>query len=868
VNLVIGAFRWRVLLSAYGAAAIPSFGRLVHAYYVGFFYNTYFPGGVGGDVVRGVLTRRAFGEAGATSSVAVVFVERILGLGGLLLLVAGSTLAAPRPGTEAVLPAAGLGLLAAGAVIGAIAGGRRLGGIAALPERIAGFLRGLPALERPVAFALALALSLVTHSFVALTGWCVLVGLHPDVGFLDAVIVVPLSMATAFLPVSVGGLGVREAAFERLATGLLGVSTPDAVAAALLIDLTQFLVAGAGGLLALLPAKDEGRVTDRLLGLPVGRRLPTLACAAAVFLAYLATMATGPTGYDSAELAMVAHQLGRGHPTGQPLHTLLAFPLTRLFGAMLGAALLSAVAGATSVVSVASLRHRLAPGLGEAGLVAIGLGAVQYLVWEPATRVEVYALAHALGLWALAKARDEGPAAPHALQAGLAVGLSASANPLLGVAYGLAVPSAAASRIDGRSALAGLGGAALGLLPYLYVPLIGLRTDVFLWGDDLGAYFRGADYAHNQTIDPSTFLEHVGVLLAWYGARGLLPTLLAGLLAWGVLSRGLARAALPIVFAIPLAFVSFNVVFHPDVPDYAGYLSGAQLLAAGALGAALDRGLARGGRFRIYALLGALALLPPLFAPHLRPARRSHPSPVAALVDLAAEEAPEGAVLVVASDHWVGGWLYGQEVDGRRPDLVLVPYGLASSGWYFEHLARRHPALAPFELRGPGGRDGRVRRLVAAQDAPVLVESLELALRVGRPVCAVGVLGVLAGPDGCPAEPDPSVATRRLAGMAPTWGEDLETLARVGVDRAELLWHLGRGRQAEAAARAGLRGAYGIDTPGEIAETVRPLPRPLPPWPRPAALADPARNLSVAAALRELGGDPEGGRRLRERAGP
>ena len=69
-GLCCGMVRWRFLLRAYGAIDLPSWPRVAHLYFVGHFYNTYAPGGVGGDVIRGVAGRKAFGDldlASATS---------------------------------------------------------------------------------------------------------------------------------------------------------------------------------------------------------------------------------------------------------------------------------------------------------------------------------------------------------------------------------------------------------------------------------------------------------------------------------------------------------------------------------------------------------------------------------------------------------------------------------------------------------------------------------------------------------------------------------------------------------------------------------------------------------------------------------
>ena len=263
VNLVLGALRWRVLLAAYGAPRPPRIARLVHAYFVGFFYNTYLPGGVGGDVVRGVVTRSAFGEEGSTSataSVAVVLVERVLGLSGLLLVVSGTSLVEPLPGTEGVLPFSAALLVAALSGVALLAMGRRLA--PRLPARLEAIAAALPKIERPLPFGAALGMSLVTQALIALTGWVLLASITAgEVTLGDALVLVPLAMAAVYFPFSVGGSGVREAAFVALGTRALGMSEGDALAASLLLWITQLAVGGVGGVLSLV-APLEARARD------------------------------------------------------------------------------------------------------------------------------------------------------------------------------------------------------------------------------------------------------------------------------------------------------------------------------------------------------------------------------------------------------------------------------------------------------------------------------------------------------------------------------------------------------------------------------------------------------------------------------
>ena len=246
-NLWVGAIRWRMLLAAYGSPRRPSLARLTHVYWVGFFYNNYVPGGVGGDVVRGVVTRQSFGERGTTASMTVVLVERALGLSGLLLLVSGANLLRPLPGTEDVLFLSALGLMAAAAGIGFVALSRRIA--PRLPGKLGALAASIPVIERPLPFAGALGVSLGTQGLVALTGWFLLASVTGGAVTLgDAFVVVPLAMAATYIPFSIGGAGFREGAFVYFCATYLGVAEADAVAASLLIWGTQLAVSGLGGL--------------------------------------------------------------------------------------------------------------------------------------------------------------------------------------------------------------------------------------------------------------------------------------------------------------------------------------------------------------------------------------------------------------------------------------------------------------------------------------------------------------------------------------------------------------------------------------------------------------------------------------------
>jgi len=251
-GLVCGMIRWRLLLRAYGAIDLPTWPRIAHLYFVGHFYNTYAPGGVGGDVIRGVAGRKAFGDldwASATSGVAVVFIERVIGVSALLALAAGAYLFRPIPGMESVGIWAGIGIVGAAAVLFGIALAPSLA--PHLPEKLGKPLRALPRLYSIWPFAAAVLLSLVIHCVNIVAGHSIMHSLEPSVTFAQSAVVMPLIGASAFFPLTVGGAGVREAAFAAF-YGAVGVVEATAYAGSLSFWATQLITAGVGGVINLL----------------------------------------------------------------------------------------------------------------------------------------------------------------------------------------------------------------------------------------------------------------------------------------------------------------------------------------------------------------------------------------------------------------------------------------------------------------------------------------------------------------------------------------------------------------------------------------------------------------------------------------
>ena len=244
----LGARRWSILLRAFGATNIPPLGFLFRTYLVGTFYNTCLPGAVGGDLVRGIVSRLAFADGKAASGLATVFVERLMGMTALLLLASSATLWHPLGGVAHLPWLAGLALAAVGATLVFLASARRLARV--LPGPLGRLVAQIPTPERYAPLVPVILLSLAIQACVALGGHLLVHAMSPSVSLVQSLAIIPLAAASAFLPFTLSGLGVREAAFVVL-YGAVGVPKSIAVAGSLAMFSCHVSVALLGGVLTL-----------------------------------------------------------------------------------------------------------------------------------------------------------------------------------------------------------------------------------------------------------------------------------------------------------------------------------------------------------------------------------------------------------------------------------------------------------------------------------------------------------------------------------------------------------------------------------------------------------------------------------------
>jgi glycosyltransferase 2 family protein len=221
LTLAIAVWRWRLLLHTQGYRA--SMGRLSATYLVATFFNNFLPSNIGGDVIRVRDSNKLTGST--TTSLAVVAIDRILGLGALYVLALGAYLAAgPQlrdlAGARPALLA--LGVLFAGLAyvffrpgtarrVMAAVGGTHLPWAQARFEQVQGAVHVYR--EEVAAVWAAFAGSIALQALVVYYYFFVGRALHIPVALSACFLIVPLCTLVQTLPISFNGWGVRESVF-------------------------------------------------------------------------------------------------------------------------------------------------------------------------------------------------------------------------------------------------------------------------------------------------------------------------------------------------------------------------------------------------------------------------------------------------------------------------------------------------------------------------------------------------------------------------------------------------------------------------------------------------------------------------------
>ncbi len=249
----LGAIQWFLLLR--GQALALSLWQAVVLYWVGVFFNNVLLGNIGGDAIRIYDMRRLTGET--SRAAAATFMDRFIGLFSTCCLALGAcALVAEvrRPGLLSILIPVWLALVA----LLAMGLSQRLG---ALVERVLRHL--LPARVADIFMELRRNIVVYRHKALLLVVvWCVSLGVQfsrilvywsagvavgLEVGLRYFIAFQPVAAIVAAVPISVGGLGVREGVLVELFGGV-GVEESLAFATSILGYAAGILASLLGGI--------------------------------------------------------------------------------------------------------------------------------------------------------------------------------------------------------------------------------------------------------------------------------------------------------------------------------------------------------------------------------------------------------------------------------------------------------------------------------------------------------------------------------------------------------------------------------------------------------------------------------------------
>lgn len=229
--------RWGWILRTQGI--LLSRWRIVRLYFVGLFFNLFLPGGTGGDLVKIFYTARENPDRKYGAAMSVIL-DRVLGMlaliliGGLICTIfIGPLMSTPVTRgillTVALIFTLSLGVVAAAWVVEAFKLADKLPARMPLRHSILELAGGFSAIARqPGTVVSCIAISLPAHCLMFLCFYFVARALTDQLSLAAIFSVLPITQTIASLPISFGGLGIREKAFEQLLGALYQTPTDKA----------------------------------------------------------------------------------------------------------------------------------------------------------------------------------------------------------------------------------------------------------------------------------------------------------------------------------------------------------------------------------------------------------------------------------------------------------------------------------------------------------------------------------------------------------------------------------------------------------------------------------------------------------------
>jgi glycosyltransferase 2 family protein len=251
-------FRWRILMRP--LMPVPSLTNLFGIYCIGLFFNIAFPGLIGGDVVKMYYAGKP--SKSYPQSFAATFLDRDAGM--LAMMIIACTMIIVHPVHVSGIPvtiiiwSVFVAFILVNIAIFAPACHRRLTDLLIflkLPkfahkiDLISGAfqLSG----KHPAGLLISLLISLVNQLLVIALTWILALGLHIQAPLAICMVFVPVITLISMIPISLGGVGLREYATMSL-FGSIGVPLASCIALGLLSSIVTILSSLPGGIVYIL----------------------------------------------------------------------------------------------------------------------------------------------------------------------------------------------------------------------------------------------------------------------------------------------------------------------------------------------------------------------------------------------------------------------------------------------------------------------------------------------------------------------------------------------------------------------------------------------------------------------------------------
>ena len=259
-GVIVSAYQWQSLLE--GEHIHIDLKKLVNFYLIGVMFNNFLPTGMGGDVVKSYYVGKENGNHSGSAS--AVIMSRVTGFFGMLLLSLFVALGWQEVFTPAFLSIFFLSSLAICAALGSVFAlviilprymHRWIKG-RFLASRLGPLLRVSVALHkgllRPKTLGKATVFGILFHVTSVMDYYCLAKALHiNNVPLTFYFVAIPLVSLIAFLPISINGYGLREAAmigiFSNHLLNIWHISQEVTLVLSSLMELQVFLFGILGG---------------------------------------------------------------------------------------------------------------------------------------------------------------------------------------------------------------------------------------------------------------------------------------------------------------------------------------------------------------------------------------------------------------------------------------------------------------------------------------------------------------------------------------------------------------------------------------------------------------------------------------------